>query len=194
MKLSRYFSDLRKAYEAELDDLTSDSEGKDVLKKRLAAKRSEIGFLVQMLAYSPEMVAVVFHRAFRFAKPAALQRLVDKIDPQAGRYRMLFESSPLPMWVFDRETLRFLAVNDAMVRHYRYDRATLLSMSLLDIRPPEDVETVRLAKDGRPVEVSVRRLSPYPSSSSRRFSKMRRAPAGLACGAASIATNSAYAV
>jgi hypothetical protein len=76
MKLSRYFSDLRKAYEAELDDLTSDSEGKDVLKKRLAAKRSEIGFLVQMLAYSPEMVAVVFHRAFRFAKPAALQRLL----------------------------------------------------------------------------------------------------------------------
>lgn len=76
MKLSRYFSDLRKAYEAELDDLTSDSEGKDVLKKRLAAKRSEIGFLVQMLSYSPEMVAVVFHRAFRFTKPAAIQRLL----------------------------------------------------------------------------------------------------------------------
>ena len=74
MKLSRYFSDLRSAYEAELDDLTSDSEGKDVLKKRLAAKRSEIGFLVQMLSYSPEMVAVVFHRGFRFAKPAALGR------------------------------------------------------------------------------------------------------------------------
>lgn len=76
MKLSRYFSDLRKAYEAELDDLTSDSEGKDVLKKRLAAKRSEIGFLVQMLSYSPEMVAVVFHRAFRFAKPGAIERLL----------------------------------------------------------------------------------------------------------------------
>ncbi len=82
MKLSRYFSDLRKAYEAELDDLTSDSEGKDVLKKRLAAKRTEIGFLVQMLSYSPEMVAVVFHRAFRFAKPAAMQRLLT-LQPEA---------------------------------------------------------------------------------------------------------------
>ena len=82
MKLSRYFSDLRKAYEAELDDLTSDSEGKDVLKKRLAAKRSEIGFLVQMLDYSPEMVAVVFHRAFRFTKPAAMQRLLT-LQPEA---------------------------------------------------------------------------------------------------------------
>lgn len=86
MKLSRYFSDLRKAYEAELDDLTSDSEGKDVLKKRLAAKRSEIGFLVQMLSYSPEMVAVVFHRAFRFTKPAAIQRL------------LTLQSEALPAW------------------------------------------------------------------------------------------------
>lgn len=76
MKLSRYFSDLRKAYDAELDDLTSDSEGKDVLKKRLAAKRGEIGFLVQMLAYSPEMVAVVFHQAFRFQRPAAIEKLL----------------------------------------------------------------------------------------------------------------------
>lgn len=76
MKISRYFSDLRKAYEAELDDLTSDSEGKDVLKKRLAAKRSEIGFLVQMLAYSPEMVAVVFHKGFRYPRAAAMARLL----------------------------------------------------------------------------------------------------------------------
>ncbi|MBP9784567.1 MAG: hypothetical protein KBC92_09060, partial [Giesbergeria sp.] len=56
--------------------------GKDVLKKRLAAKRSEIGFLVQMLSYSPEMVAVVFHRGFRFAKPAAMQRLLT-LQPEA---------------------------------------------------------------------------------------------------------------
>src|SRR6266705_977381 len=47
---------------------------------------------------------------------AALQRLVDRIDPQEGRYRMLFESSPLPMWVFDAETLRFLAANEARIR------------------------------------------------------------------------------
>lgn len=76
MKLSRHFSELRQAYEAELDDLATDSEGKDVLKKRLAAKRSEIGFLVQMLAYSPEMVAVVFHQGFRFVRAGAVERLL----------------------------------------------------------------------------------------------------------------------
>ena len=76
MKISRYFRDLRNAYEAELDDLASDSEGKDVLRRRLADKRKEFGFLVQMVEVAPEMVAVVFHQGFRFAKPAALQALV----------------------------------------------------------------------------------------------------------------------
>ena len=49
MKLSPYFHDLRSAYQAELDDLVSDSEGNDVLRKRLAEKRNEIAFLVQMM-------------------------------------------------------------------------------------------------------------------------------------------------
>jgi hypothetical protein len=76
VKLSPYFYDLRSAYQAELDDLTQDSEGKDVLRKRLAEKRKEIGFLVQMLALAPEMVAVVFHQGFRFVRPAAIENLV----------------------------------------------------------------------------------------------------------------------
>lgn len=64
---------------------------------------------------------------------AALQRMVDRIDPQAGRYRMLFESSPLAMWVLDAESLRFLAVNDAAVRLYGYTREEFLAMSALDV-------------------------------------------------------------
>lgn len=66
MRLTSFFAPLLCAYQAELDDLTSDSEGKDVLRKRLADKRKEIDFLAQMIELSPEMVAVIFHRAFRF--------------------------------------------------------------------------------------------------------------------------------
>jgi two-component system sensor histidine kinase UhpB len=69
---------------------------------------------------------------------ALLQRLVDKIDPHEGRYRMLFERSPLPMWVVDTETLRFLAVNDAALRLYEYTREEFLAMTAVDIRRPED--------------------------------------------------------
>jgi two-component system sensor histidine kinase UhpB len=76
-------------------------------------------------------------KSLRFVA-AALQRLVDRIDPQAGRYRMLFESSPLPMWVFDGETLQFLAVNDAAVRLYGYTREEFLKMTAADVRRPEE--------------------------------------------------------
>ena len=69
---------------------------------------------------------------------ALLQRLVDKIDPHEGRYRMLFERSPLPMWVVDTETLGFLAVNDAALRLYEYTREEFLAKTALDIRRPED--------------------------------------------------------
>jgi hypothetical protein len=56
------------------------------------------------------------------------------------QYRLLFDSNPQPMWVFDEETLRFLAVNDAAVRHYGYSREEFLGMTVLQIRPPEEIE------------------------------------------------------
>src|SRR5205814_990132 len=55
------------------------------------------------------------------------------------RYRELFESNPNPMWIFDLETLSFLAVNAAAVRHYGYSRDEFFAMTIKDIRPPEDV-------------------------------------------------------
>src|SRR5205823_8404810 len=55
------------------------------------------------------------------------------------RYRGLFESNPNPMWIFDVETLSFLAVNAAAVRHYGYSQEEFQAMTIKDIRPPEDV-------------------------------------------------------
>jgi len=72
------------------------------------------------------------------ALAAILQQLVDRIDPHAGRYRMLFEASPLPMCVLDDETLRFLAVNDAALRVYGYAREEFLRMSLGDLRRSDE--------------------------------------------------------
>ena len=54
------------------------------------------------------------------------------------RYRDLFESSPLPMWVWDDETLDFLAVNQAAVDHYGYSREEFLRMNVRDIWAPGD--------------------------------------------------------
>lgn len=55
------------------------------------------------------------------------------------RYRLLFESNPYPVWVYDLEALSFLAVNEAAVHHYGYSREEFLSMTIKDIRPTEDL-------------------------------------------------------
>jgi PAS domain S-box-containing protein len=55
------------------------------------------------------------------------------------QYRLLFESNPLPMWVFDRQSLRFLAVNDAAIHKYGFTEREFLSMTIAEIRPAEDV-------------------------------------------------------
>jgi PAS domain S-box-containing protein len=62
-----------------------------------------------------------------------------KISESEETYRVLFESNPHPMWVYDLETLGFLTVNDAAVQHYGYTREEFLAMTIRDIRPAEDV-------------------------------------------------------
>lgn len=89
MKKSNYFSDFLKSYLSELDDLSTDSGGNTVLKARLDEKRHEIDYIVQMLEYSPEMVAVIFYGAFKFSLPNVMRSLVlieaDELDlPEWG--------------------------------------------------------------------------------------------------------------
>jgi PAS domain S-box-containing protein len=54
-------------------------------------------------------------------------------------YRNFYKSNPHPMWIYDLETFAFLDVNDAAVQQYGYSREEFLSMTIKDIRPPEDV-------------------------------------------------------
>ncbi len=63
-------------------------------------------------------------------------------------YRLLFVANPHPMWIYDPETLAFLRVNDAAVRHYGYSRQEFLSMTLRDLRPAEDTDAI-LKETGR---------------------------------------------
>ena len=82
MSLSRFFSNLASAYDAEINDLVSDSEGKNVLAKRLADKRSQVGFLVHMMEENPEMLAAAFHQGFGYPSPAFMENLVT-LEPAA---------------------------------------------------------------------------------------------------------------
>jgi PAS domain S-box-containing protein len=72
------------------------------------------------------------------------------------QFRHLFLSNPLPMWIYDRNTLRFLEVNQAAIENYGYARAEFLAMQLTDIRPAEEVERLMgvVGKDAGPYEQS----------------------------------------
>lgn len=55
------------------------------------------------------------------------------------QYQNLFNSTPIPCWVYDIETLCFLDVNTAAIANYGYTREEFLSMTIKEIRPREDV-------------------------------------------------------
>lgn len=55
------------------------------------------------------------------------------------KYRLLFQKSPLPKWIYDMSTLRILDVNDTAVLHYGYSREEFLAMTIKDLRPPADL-------------------------------------------------------
>ncbi len=63
------------------------------------------------------------------------------------RYRLLFDQNPVPMWVYDTRSLQFLAVNEAAVRSYGYSADEFLGMTIMDIRPREDVPKLMDALD-----------------------------------------------
>src|SRR5262245_48016798 len=69
---------------------------------------------------------------------APLPSVTSSVDHQD-----LFDLIPLPAWIFDAATLKFLSVNDAAVARYGFARDEFLRMTILEIRPPAEEQVVR---------------------------------------------------
>ena len=98
MHISSFFLELRSAYQAELDDLTFDSEGRNVLRERLTAKRQELGFLFQLMDLHPEMVAVVLHQAFTFTVPNVMDHFLTHHDDELLAWGRLKYALKIEVW------------------------------------------------------------------------------------------------
>jgi PAS domain S-box-containing protein len=70
---------------------------------------------------------------------APLAKTKNQVLAPEALNRVDFDQNATPMWVFDISTLAFVAVNDAALKHYGYSRMEFLSMTILDIRPSEDI-------------------------------------------------------
>jgi hypothetical protein len=80
----------------------------------------------------------------------ARRRAEAEVQASEVRHRALFENSPLPMWVCDAETLRFLAVNEAAISHYGYSRDEFQHMTMADVRAAEEEPSLRDAAIASP--------------------------------------------
>jgi PAS domain S-box-containing protein len=83
------------------------------------------------------------------------QSLEEKVRTQTSdlqaseeKYKTLFYKSPLPKWIYDQATLRFLEVNEAAVQHYGYSHDEFRNMTIKDIRPAEDIARLMTDLEG----------------------------------------------
>ncbi|WP_415909996.1 PAS domain S-box protein [Oleiharenicola sp. Vm1] len=84
------------------------------------------------------------------------KELEQRLGEQAEHYHMLFEKNPQPMWIYDVESGRILAVNEFAVAKYGYAREEFLRLTVHDLRPLEDGPQFaeHLAKRRPPVQSS----------------------------------------
>jgi len=78
------------------------------------------------------------------------KRFEEALRDSEERYKLLFESTPQPIWVYNEDTLTFAAVNEAATRTYGYTRNEFLSMTVDDIRPSEDIPTLLIKNAADP--------------------------------------------
>jgi len=108
---------------------------------RVMSLPSDPDGLLWLVPLAALLLAFVVARQFRRLRRenAALVAARSAVERVEARDRLLFDRSPQPMWLYDEETLRFLAVNEAAVEQYGYTRAEFLQLTIRDIRPPEQL-------------------------------------------------------
>ena len=125
-----------------LADAAKAISGGDYSKRLPLEWRDEIGTFTSAFNEMAEQISKTL---------GALHGKVNEVRDAEARYRLLFEASPHPMWVYDLETNGFLAVNDAAVERYGYSRDAFLVMTMTDIGVQEE-----LPKDSPDVEEGAR--------------------------------------
>lgn len=158
-KEAKQFLEAGNIYDAILLDLSlPDKSGEELLDEIIKVSNSipvivltgyaDIAFGIRSLSLGiadyllkDELTSTTLYKSILYS--IERKEIASHLKESEKRYRDLFHLSPQPMWLFDVETLGFLDVNQSALRHYGYTKEEFLSMTILDISPPEDVEKVK---------------------------------------------------
>jgi PAS domain S-box-containing protein len=156
---AKHFLETGNRYDAILLDLSlPDKSGEDLLDDIVKISKSipvivltgysDIAFGIKSLSLGiadyllkDELTATSLYKSILYS--IERKEVASHLKESEKRYRDLFHLSPQPMWLYDTETWAFLDVNQSAVMHYGYTKDEFLSMSILDISPPGDVEKVK---------------------------------------------------
>lgn len=158
-KEAKQFLENGNRYDAILLDLSlPDMSGEELLDEIVKVSKSipvivltgyaDIAFGIKSLSLGiadyllkDELTATSLYKSILYS--IERKEVANHLKESEKRYRDLFHLSPQPMWLYDMETWEFLDVNQSAVRHYGYSKEEFLSMTVLEISPPEDVEKVK---------------------------------------------------
>jgi len=117
------------------------SEEERLLRERLQRATGRARQMQAILAFGYALSLLLFtvtvYSIFREIEKR--QHTEERLLRAQEQYRLLFDSNPIPVWVFDTETLSILDVNATAVDRYGYSREEFLRSKITDIRPQEDV-------------------------------------------------------
>ncbi|MDF2430920.1 MAG: hypothetical protein JWP44_551 [Mucilaginibacter sp.] len=98
---------------------------------------------------TPNWVEFYGSRVIIGDEPTIIGSMIDITERKKGeeelrsseqKYKLLFESNPMPMWMIAKDDQSIIAVNDAAAKHYGYEKSELLAMNTRSLRPKEDLE------------------------------------------------------
>ncbi|AIZ41351.1 response regulator [Cellulophaga baltica] len=99
-----------------------------------------------------ELTALALYKSLRYNIERG--KYLVQLEQSEKRYIDLFHLSPQPMWIYDIDTLKFLDVNDAATKHYGYSYEEFLDMTILEIRPKEEIPTLNKVLQSMPLNHS----------------------------------------
>ncbi|HKW89973.1 MAG TPA: PAS domain S-box protein [Candidatus Acidoferrales bacterium] len=127
-----------------------------LLAERLAAATSSSRKMKAVILFGDVLALILLLAAGLFTRREMSRRELAEhhLRESDARYRLLFDSNPQPVWVYDSDTLAILDVNQSAIQSYGYSHEEFISLTIKDIRPPEDVPNLleNITKSQWPLE------------------------------------------